>query len=76
MHGPDATRIIRNFGFTNPIIGATGNTSAIDIQTFIAAGANDVLGKPISRDRLRDILATVAAKKESLIADEYKPTNQ
>ena len=34
MDGPDATKAIRQLGFTNPIIGCTGNTLDMDLQRF------------------------------------------
>ena len=46
MDGPTATKEIRSLGYTAPIFGVTGNTLDIDINYFIASGANKVLAKP------------------------------
>ena len=34
MDGPDATKAIRDLGYTAPIIGCTGNTLDMDLQRF------------------------------------------
>lgn len=59
MTGPEATRVLRSQGCTIPIIGITGNVLAVDVENFKAAGANEVLAKPLRRERLQDVLTTV-----------------
>ena len=56
MNGPDATRAIREFGYTGPIIGVTGNTLNEDKATFINAGASDVIIKPLKMQKLVEIV--------------------
>lgn len=63
MHGPEATRIIRSMGYTRPIIGVTGNTSTVDVENFLAAGATKILGKPILREELSVLLAGLIDEK-------------
>jgi CheY-like chemotaxis protein len=46
MDGPDATKVIRELGYTGPIIGCTGNTLDIDLLRFKESGCDRVIGKP------------------------------
>jgi CheY-like chemotaxis protein len=48
MGGLEATAELRRLGYSGLIIGATGNLLPEDIQLFLSAGADDVLGKPLS----------------------------
>jgi CheY-like chemotaxis protein len=43
MTGVTATRILRERGYTLPIVAVTGNALAEDILAFREAGANDIL---------------------------------
>jgi signal transduction histidine kinase len=54
MNGPSATRHIRDIGYTGTIIGVTGNVLMEDVEHFKSCGADEVLAKPISMDRLRE----------------------
>ena len=56
MTGPDASKKIRELGYTLPIIGLTGNIMEDDIKYFMEKGANEVLGKPTKKDKLTEIL--------------------
>jgi CheY-like chemotaxis protein len=47
MDGPTATAEIRALGVDWPIFGLTGNAFESDINTFLAAGVNKVLVKPL-----------------------------
>jgi CheY-like chemotaxis protein len=51
MNGPEAVKKIRQLGFTGVIVGVTGVMDD-DINTFVDAGADLVLLKPISLDAL------------------------
>ncbi|MEZ5938766.1 MAG: MHYT domain-containing protein [Hyphomonadaceae bacterium] len=60
MDGPTATRAIRaqgGLGETVPIIALTANAMAGDRETYIAAGMNDYVAKPISLDKLLEAIA-------------------
>ena len=46
MDGPDATKAIRELGYTGPIIGCTGNTLDMDLLRFKECGCDRVIGKP------------------------------
>lgn len=56
MNGLDATQEIRRLGFDMPIVGATGNIMDNEINEFKEKGANEVLGKPIKNEQIKDIL--------------------
>jgi two-component system, sensor histidine kinase len=48
LNGPNATKIIREKGYTALIIGVTGNVLVEDVEYFTAMGANRVLPKPVN----------------------------
>ena len=53
MNGPEATNIIRNkLNFNGKIIGVTGNALPDDISHFIKCGADKVIVKPLTREKL------------------------
>ena len=56
MTGPEASKKIRDLGYTLPIIGLTGNIMEDDIKYFKENGANEVLGKPTKKDKLNEML--------------------
>jgi CheY-like chemotaxis protein len=43
MTGVTATRILRQRGYTLPIVAVTGNALSEDVAIFREAGANDIL---------------------------------
>ena len=56
MSGPDATRAIRELGYTGPIIGVTGNALDEDRSIFMKAGTTDVIIKPLKMNKLLEIV--------------------
>ncbi|WP_320823373.1 response regulator, partial [Reinekea sp.] len=56
MDGLTATKILRERGFTKPIIAFTANSSDQDRQDCLTAGMNDILLKPIKQQELFDML--------------------
>lgn len=52
MNGGQAARLIRQFGYNNPIIGVTGNIMENDVQNFLEMGATIVIGKPVTIEGL------------------------
>jgi signal transduction histidine kinase/ActR/RegA family two-component response regulator len=61
MDGYTATQIIRSMSGMSglPIVAMTAHARAEDRQRCLAAGMNDYLSKPISAERLYDLLETI-----------------
>jgi len=61
MNGIEATRILRDRGFSSlPIVAVTGNALVEDQKAFLHAGANEVLTKPISKSKLEAAISNYA----------------
>ena len=58
MDGYEVARALRADGVTTPIVAATANVLPEDEQACRDAGMNDVLTKPVSRDRIAAMLRT------------------
>ena len=58
MGGIEATKQIRELGYTNPILGLTGSLIDKDVKDFIHNGANEVLAKPLKRNILEEKLCS------------------
>ena len=56
MDGLEATREIRKFSETLPIIALTAYAMADDKDTSIDAGCNDYISKPVKRNRIYNVL--------------------
>ncbi|WP_440906547.1 ATP-binding protein (plasmid) [Catenovulum sp. SX2] len=52
MDGLTATKKLREQGFSQPIVMQTANVMQEDIKTYLAAGANAHVGKPIDKNQL------------------------
>jgi CheY-like chemotaxis protein len=59
MDGYELTRSLRENGYTGPIIGVTAATIGEERDKLIAAGANAAIGKPLTKEKLLDTLATL-----------------
>jgi len=73
MNGIDATKAIREFDQTTPIVAMTGNVFAEDIQATKDAGMTGFLSKPIQKEDLERTLSSlfkVEAAEPSLFADD------
>lgn len=57
MTGIEATRLLRQTGYTGPIVGVTGNIMQEDVDLFLSAGANEVIGKPLKLEKLQEIIS-------------------
>ena len=64
MDGPTATKALRAAGFSKPILGVTGNALPADFAAFIAAGADDVLIKPVTLARLNEAFDALEKKAD------------
>jgi signal transduction histidine kinase/CheY-like chemotaxis protein len=56
MSGPEASKRMRAMGYKSPIIGLTGHALTDDIAIFKAAGADEVLAKPLDLHHLQTLL--------------------
>ncbi|ATC95701.1 hybrid sensor histidine kinase/response regulator [Pseudoalteromonas tunicata] len=56
MGGLEATTMLRNTAYDGPIIALTANVMKNDIDTYIAAGCNQSLAKPIDKQELENAL--------------------
>jgi CheY-like chemotaxis protein len=66
MDGYELTRSLRENGFTGPIIGVTAATIGEERDELIAAGANAAIGKPLTKEKLLDTLATLYDHTEQI----------
>ncbi|XP_024386790.1 uncharacterized protein [Physcomitrium patens] len=57
MDGHEATRQLRNMGVKTPIVALTGNALTSDRELFFEAGVDDFQTKPLSRDKLVQLLS-------------------
>ena len=61
MNGPQACKVLRDKGFTIPIIGVTGNVLPSDNDFFLAHGADVVLSKPLDLNKLNQVISQFGA---------------
>eukprot|EP01035_Chromulina_nebulosa_P025498 gene25498-biopygen16487 len=59
MNGPEAARRLREEGFGSLVIGVTGNALDADVNEYLSAGADMVLGKPVKMSMLKMVLRHV-----------------
>lgn len=57
MDGHEATRQIRAMGVTTTIVAVSSDSLPSDVQAFIAAGADDFTPKPLTKEKLGNILS-------------------
>ncbi|XP_024371609.1 uncharacterized protein [Physcomitrium patens] len=65
MDGHEATRQLRNMGVKTPIVALTGNALTTDREMFFEAGVDDFQTKPLSRDKLVQLLARYGVENSS-----------
>lgn len=73
MDGYEATRRLRDEGYQGPIVALTAHAMAEDRQRCIDAGCDDYVTKPVDRERLLAVLASVLARTEDRGCDEEYP---
>jgi signal transduction histidine kinase/CheY-like chemotaxis protein len=58
MGGLEATKMLRHAAYDGPIIALTANVMNHDIDTYIEAGCDKALAKPIDKDALENVLVS------------------
>jgi len=56
MGGLEATQMLRHAAYDGPIIALTANVMKHDVDTYLNAGCNEALAKPIDKDALENVL--------------------
>lgn len=56
MSGTTATRLLRAGGYKHPIIAITANLMDHEVKSYLSAGCDDYLSKPVQRHRFFDAL--------------------
>ena len=59
MKGPEATAEMRRRGFNTLVIGITGNVMQTDMDHFMNSGANAVLSKPLSFEKMLETVKSL-----------------
>lgn len=63
LDGYETARVVRNLGYTRPIIALTADAMQGDMNECLAAGCNDYLSKPIDAYRLVEMVAKMTSGK-------------
>ena len=71
MNGIDATKRLREMGFSSPIVAITANAMKEDIATCKLAGCSDFIAKPISQDKF--MLTIMKYLDEPKVSSPDKP---
>lgn len=58
MGGLEATKLLRDAAYSGPIVALTANVMSHDIETYIKAGCNKTLAKPINKNALERVLVS------------------
>ncbi|KAI1361634.1 osmosensing histidine protein kinase SLN1 [Xylaria arbuscula] len=70
VDGLQSTRLIREIGYSAPIVALTAFSDESNVKNCIESGMNEFLSKPIRRPALKRVL-----KKFATIVEEPEPTN-
>lgn len=73
LNGFDATRQLRERGYSGLIIATTGLTRPEDAEKCIEAGCNKYIAKPIAKEKLSEILSSL--RQEPLVSTLYNDPN-
>ncbi|MCL2719775.1 MAG: ATP-binding protein [Treponema sp.] len=77
MDGIEATKNIRNLGYSNPIVALTANALAGQAEMFIQNGFDDFISKPIDIRQLNSVLNKMIRDKQppSVLEEARKQRN-
>lgn len=70
LNGIQSTRLIREMGYTSPIVALTAFSEESNVRDCINSGMDEFLAKPIRRPQLKQVL-----KKFATIPEEPETTN-
>ncbi len=62
LDGVEATRLLRAAGYARPIVALTANVMKADVQRYREIGCDDVLAKPVERERFYEVIAAQLAQ--------------
>jgi CheY-like chemotaxis protein len=65
LDGMSATQLLRSAGYGGPIVALTANVMQSDLQRYREVGCNDVLAKPVERQRFYDVIAAQLASGDA-----------
>ncbi len=60
MDGYETVRVLRERGYTGPVIAFTAHQAGAPVERALVEGFDDVISKPVSIERLRETLAPLA----------------
>jgi CheY-like chemotaxis protein len=60
MDGYETVRVLRERGYTRPVIGFTAHQAGTPVERALIEGCDDVISKPVSPERLRELLAPMS----------------
>jgi two-component system sensor histidine kinase BarA len=72
MDGPTAAKEMRDLGCQYLIVGITGNVLPEDVEAFIAAGADQVLPKPLQMSDLENTFKNYLKKRRVPLTEEQQ----
>lgn len=76
MDGHQATEIVRENGFANPIIALTAHVLKDEHDKCLASGCNEVLTKPIARPKLIKKLISIRETGRSALSSHQSSTTE
>ncbi len=59
LDGVAATQMLRGAGYSRPIVALTANVMKSDVQRYREIGCDDVLAKPVERERFYQVIAAL-----------------
>jgi len=60
MDGYETVHVLRERGYAGPVIAFTAHQAGAPVERALIEGCDDVLSKPVSLERLREVLAPLA----------------